>query len=217
MLWRTRRERVAEPSLRREVVGAVEPQPPFYRSPTLKVLLSRFAPDVPHRILDLGSVNSANVEFFSRFSCRLQIVDLLGTAAPGAASASHAAEPAQALRQALPEGRRAFDVVLAWDVLNYLDPERIRALTTILLELTASGAQMLAFLFTGKEIPALPLVFKIVDEETLRYEERTTATKAGPRYPPAEVERMAAGFSVARSVLMRHGVQEYLFVRRSEE
>jgi hypothetical protein len=208
---------VAESSLRREVVGAVELQPPFYRSPTLKVLLSRLSPDVPHRILDLGCVNSANVEFFSRFSCRLQIVDLLGTNASGAAPKSPVVEPAQALRQALPEGRRAFDVVLAWDVLNHLDAEKVRALATILLELTAPGAQMLAFLFTGKEIPALPLVFKIIDEETLRYEERTTATKPGPRYPPAEVERMAAGFSVARSVLMRHGVQEYLFVRRNEE
>ena len=217
MLWRTRRERVAEASPRREVVGAAEPRPPFYRSPTLKALLASLAPEAPHHILDLGGVNSGNVEFFSRFSCRLQIVNLLDTIGSEASQALLATNPMEALRQVLPQTRRTFDVVLAWDVLNHLGPERIRALMTIVVELTAPGAHMLAFLFTGREMPALPVAFRIVDEETLRWEPRTQALRSGPRYPPAEVERMAAGFSVVHSVLMRHGVQEYLLVRRPDE
>jgi len=202
---------------RRELVGAVEPMPPFYRSPTLRALLSRLSPEAPHRILDLGGVNSANVEFFSRFSCRLQIVNLLEAIGSEGSRALLAADPMVALRQVLPQTRRTFDVVLAWDVLNHLEPEKIRALMTIVVELTAPGAQMLAFIFTGREISALPVAFRIVDDETIRWEPRTQARRPGPRYPPAEVERMAAGFSVVHSVLMRHGVQEYLLVRRPDE
>jgi hypothetical protein len=217
VLWRSRRERAAETSPRREVVGAAEPQPPCYRSPTLKALLSRLSPDTLHHILDLGGVHSANVEFFSHYSCRLQIVNLLDALTSEASRALLASDPARAFRQVLPQTRREFDVVLVWDVLNHLDKEKIRALTSILADLTAPGAQMLAFLFTAKEISALPLAFKIIDEETLLYEPQTQAVRPGPRYPPAEVERMEAGFAVVRSVLMRHGVQEYLFARRRDE
>ena len=41
-------------------------------------------------------------------------------------------------------------------------------------------------------------------------------TERARRVPPAEVERMAPGFTVVHSVLMRHGVREVLFERMAD-
>jgi hypothetical protein len=76
------------------------------------------------------------------------------------------------------------------------------------------GALMFALISTQKEMSGLPRVFKIVDEQTLLLQPQTTAVQPSPRFPPAEVERLMSGFSVVQSVVMRHGVREYLLVRR---
>ena len=39
------------------------------------------------------------------------------------------------------------------------------------------------------------------------------ARRPAPRYRPAEVDQMLPGFSVDRSMLLRHGIQEFLMVR----
>ena len=198
---------------RRESTERGEPQPPIYRSPTFRALVSRLADDTPHAILDLQPAVGANVEFFSRYSCRLQIVDLLSAlAADGVASRL---DPGfgEAFRRILPPPPRPYDVVLVWGVFNYLDHDRFRRLVEHLATLCSADALMLAFIATTKEIPLLPPLFKIVDEQTLHWEQRTAAVRRCPRFPPAEVERMTRGFTVVNSVLMRQGVQEYLFGR----
>jgi hypothetical protein len=215
--WRSRRERLRGIGHQRAAVAVAEPQLPCYRSPTIQELFSRLAPAGPRHVLDLGPVTSANVEFFSRFSCRLQIVNLLGTLAADPSRALLATNPAAALRQVLPRDARDFDVVLAWDVFNYLTREQARTAVRILSELTGPAAWVLAFIYTSKEMPAAARTFKIIDDHTLRWEQPSEAVRPSPRYPPAEVEKLFASFTIVRSVLMRHGMQEFLFTRRREE
>jgi hypothetical protein len=77
--WPFRRESSQVAGSRREFAEVLEPQPPLYRSPTLKALVSRLSSETSYHILDLGVASGANVEFFSRFSGRLQIADLPDT------------------------------------------------------------------------------------------------------------------------------------------
>jgi hypothetical protein len=202
--------------MRRESTEPLEPQPPLYRSPTFRKLVSRLGNDAAHHILDLQSAIGANVEFFSRFSCRLQIVDLLTTIAAGDVQPLVSADPGAAFRRVLPSPAEPYDVVLAWEVLNYLNRDQFRCLVEHLGGLCRPGALMLVFIATTKEIPARPPLFKIVDDQTLRWEPATAAMRPAPRFPPALVERLTQGFVVVHSVLMRQGVQEYLFERRPE-
>lgn len=188
----------------------------MYRSPTLRALTSRLRGDALHHILDLQPAVGANVEFFSRFSCRLQIVDLLSALTAGDVQQLLLDDAGATFRRVLPSPPEPFDVVLAWEVFNYLSPSQFRCLVECLGNLCRADAVMLAFIATKKEIPLLPPVFRIVDEQTLHWQPKTAVTRPGPRFPPAEVEKMTQGFVVVHSVLMRHGVQEYLFERRSD-
>jgi hypothetical protein len=199
---------------RREFAGALEPQPPLYRSPTLKALVSRLSSETSYHILDLGVASGANVEFFSRFSGRLQIADLPDTLASERLRAMVRSDPAAAFRRLLPVTWEKFEVVLAWDVVNYLSRDEFRCLAEHVAGLCRPGALMFALISTQKEMSGLPQNFKIVDEQTLQLQPQTTAVRASPRFPPAEVEKLMSGFSVVQSVVMRHGVREYLLVRR---
>jgi hypothetical protein len=212
--WHFRREPRQAAGPLREFADSREPRPPLYRSPTLKALVSRLTSEFPYHVLDLGGASGANVEFFSRFSSRLQIADLPDALASQDLRASLTADPAAALRRILPSAREPFDVVLAWDLLNYLTREQCGRLAEYLEGVCRQGALMLAFVSTTREMSDAPLVFKIVDEQTLLLQPRTSATRQSPRFPPAEVEHLMTGFAVVQSVVMRHGVREYLFSRR---
>jgi hypothetical protein len=216
VLWRLRRNPPPAAGPRRELADPLEPQPPLYRSPTLQALLSRLSSAGAYHILDLGVASGANVEFFSQFSCRLQIADLPEALASETLRPLLTADPAAAFRRILPVARESFDVVLAWDVLNYLTREQFGCLAAHVGSLCRPGALMLAFVSTTKEMSNVPLVYRIVDDQTLLVRQQTIAVRSSPRFLPAEVGRLMSGFAVAQSVVMRHGVQEYLFVRRQD-
>jgi len=212
--WRLRRGSDQAAGPRREFADPREPAPPLYRSPTLKVLVSRLSSEVPHHVLDLGGASGANVEFFARFSSRLQIVDLPDALASQELRALLTVNPAAAFRRLLPPPSGPFDVVLAWDLLNYLTREQCGRLAVYLEDVCGRDALVLAFVSTSREMSAAPLVFKIVDAQTLLLQPRTPAVRSSPLLAPAEVEHLMTGFAVVQSVLMRHGIREYLFVRR---
>ena len=213
MPWHLRREFPQATQARREFAEPLEPRPPLYRSPTLRALVSRLTSEDGYHVLDLGGAAGANVEFFSRFSSRLQIADLPDALASGDLRSLLLADPSAAFRKVLPVTRDPFDVVLAWDVLNYLTREQLGCLAARLGRVCSQRALMLAFVSTTREMPSVPMVFKIVDEQTLFLQPRSPAIRQSPRFPPAEIERLMSGFAVVQSVLMRHGVQEYLFIR----
>ncbi|HVN76789.1 MAG TPA: hypothetical protein VMT19_10765 [Thermoanaerobaculaceae bacterium] len=211
-----RRQRLQATGPRRESTERDLPQPPLYRSPTFRALVSRLGPDAAHNILDLQPAVGANVEFFSRYSCRLQIVDLLTAIGSPGLQVQLESEPGAVFRKVLPRPDEPYDVVLAWEAFNYLAQGQFRALVEHLGGVCRAGALMLAFIATKRDIPLSPPLFRIVDEQTLEWQERASAARPCPRFPPALVERMTEGFVVVHSVLMRQGVQEYLFERIAE-
>jgi len=194
------------------------PREEVHGSPALESLVERLERSAPPSILDLGPAVGSNVEFLSRFSGRLSIADLHGSLAAdeGLAVRFHE-QPVGVLADLLPPvgpDDPGHDVVLAWDVFNYLNREQMDALGAHLARLTRPGAHLLALVATALEIPAEPVVFKIEDRNHLRYIVSGPRPRKSPRWAPSELGRSLAGFSVDRSYLLRHGVQEYLMLRR---
>lgn len=187
--------------------------PETHHSLALPDLLSQLHPDRRLHILDLGPAIGANVDFWTdRHLCTVEVADVYPSLV-----AAQRGDPGAAVAAALPaEGARVADVVLAWDVFNYLDRERLKALGERLAARSRPGTLLFALVWTGKEIPVEPGRFLIQDESHLAYGVDTSRTRPGPRYRPAEVAAMTAGFATDRSFLLRHGVQEYLLVRERE-
>jgi SAM-dependent methyltransferase len=165
-------------------------------------------------VLDLGSTVGSNVEFLSKYGCKLFLEDLYAALSTRVPSGGDDLANPQFFADFLgiPEDTR-FDVILAWDLFNYLHRKELAAFSEQLRRYTESGALLFALLSYHKTIPAQPYRFKIQDEQHLIYDRRTAAERPSPRLAPAEVTNLLKGFRVDRSFLLKHGIQEYLLVR----
>jgi hypothetical protein len=189
-------------------------EPAVHKSLGLNTLLRSMQDDRKYFILDLGQPLGGNVEFWSQYQCRLYIEDFYrdyrAKAAPGA-EVSKEAIFADLLQFS---AETSFDIILTWDLFNYLDPEEIGMLVLRLSRWCRSGALLFALISSLPLIPAEPTVFRILDSERMVYETRTHETQPCPRYHPRDVAKYVAPFEVSSSFLLRHGIQEYVFVYR---
>jgi len=184
-----------------------------FRSPALDILLRHLQTQRKHHVLDLGPACGSNLEFFARFRCKLYVADLLDAAFRGTAVGSEPPRAGSLEYDRLPAGRgdAKFDVILAWDLFNYLRSDALQALCGRLHQFRRQGGVLFALVSTRTRIPAEPMRFRIVDDRHLSYEVSSPATRPSPRYVPSEMERLLPGFRVTRSFLLRNGMQEYVF------
>ena len=205
--------------------GGAEPQ--VHRSLALGSLFDEFRRGRKLQVLDLGPATGSNVEFLSQFGCKIYIEDLFAALTARAVSLEDDAPGgrteegtegeeagAQFFADFLPSPEAvSFDVVLAWDTFNYLTRRELGAFLQQLAPLCHSGTVVFAMISILKQMSAAPIRFRIVDEQSLAYELRTQDERPAPRYHPADLNELLRGFRVDRSFLLRHGVQEYLFVK----
>ena len=167
------------------------------------------------QVLDLGSAVGSNVEFLSQFGCKLFIEDLytaLSTRTPGDGEGDLAGPGVFAEFLSIPPETR-FDVILAWDLFDYLQRKELATFSEQLRSFTSRGALIFSLISYNKTIPAQPYRFRIHDDQHLIYDRRTNAERPSPRLAPAEVTNLLKGFRVDRSFLLKHGISEYLLVR----
>jgi hypothetical protein len=74
-------------------------------------------------------------------------------------------------------------------------------------------APALVLVSTRRQIPSVPARYRILDRERVAGEDRPERMRPSPRYTQADLARMAPGFTVKSSFLLRNGVQEYLLFR----
>jgi len=195
----------------RTTAGPRTPEPDIYKSLGLQALCRRMGDRTECSILELGSALGVNIEFWSRFGPHIHIVNLQeNMPAANYAADGTMIEPDWEGILCVPDKTR-FDVILAWDLFNYFEQPLIAGLVRRLSEFSLSDALLFALIYDRQQMPAAPTIFKIVDEEHLIYQSRTTESRACPRHQPRDVQRMLAGFRTASSFQLRHGVQEYLF------
>jgi SAM-dependent methyltransferase len=182
-----------------------------HRSLALRALLQELPGDRSSRVLDLGSASGRNLDFLSQFASRIQFEDLYASLPTADGEAPESPPPFGRLL-GLSEAAR-FDVILLWDLLDYLDRDSIRALVAHLARFCRPGSLLLAFSSNQKEIPEQPVRFRFVDSETLEYDVASSRLRPGPRYVPRDIAHMFAGFRVQNSYLLKNGIQEYVFAR----
>ena len=206
------RRSAEQPSLvPQEATPAATPSPAVHASPGFAALFTA-APSVHlARILDLGPAVGENLAFYGRFARTVRFVDMLRDEIGGGPAARR--NVASLLDGCLKAGDGPYDLVLAWDLLNYLEHDAGRDLIERLEGCTRVGTRLFAMISSGHTMPARPQRFTIVDAQRLAYRETGGGVCASPELAPAEVGRLLAPFRVERSVVLSHGVREYVAVR----
>lgn len=172
--------------------------------------------DATLRVLDLGPARAANLDFFSRYGGHLTVADFYsGLRAARASTTDDNDRKVEAFAELLPFDRSTrFDLVLAWDLLNYLTPHEHHLLMTCLEPFCMPGTAILAFVSMQKEMPPAPSTYSIQDADTLVYEERDGRARPCPRYLEGDLLKRMQGLTVESRYQLRNGMLEYVFSYR---
>ena len=163
-------------------------------------------------ILDLGPARAANLEVLSRFRCRLLIEDIHELISKLSSDTAEAKAELSAWFEQWAQNvsPASIDVVIAWDIFNYLNAELGRCFIDLLEPLLKPKAYIYLLVYSQKEMSALPIPFKIISDDRLEYQAPTKATRPCPRFNQTDIKKFLPQLTVSKSVLLRNGIQEYL-------
>lgn len=165
-------------------------------------------------MLDLGPPLAGNIEFLAGLSCRVRIADLHRSLCAETVESRAPEAIGSTLARLLPlSPDERFDAVLAWDVFDYMRPDQVSWLMARLTPACREEALVLVLASTRRQIPSAPLRHRILDRESMASEGPLEPTRPGPCHGQPDLKRMMPGFSVRHSVLLRNGIQEFLFAR----
>ena len=192
--------------------GAEEPRadaspPEVERSaPGIAALFADLREDGSHGVLDLGASVEANFELYSRFARRIHFADLLSAPLRG--------EPWAAALASLPQHpEQAYDLVLAWNLLDLVPPKAGSHLVKHLSRVTTPGARLYVLVDASGKPTTQQFRFTIRGMDRVAQRTLDNPLQAGPGLLPAEVERLLRPFEVTHAFTLRLGYREYVAVR----
>jgi 2-polyprenyl-3-methyl-5-hydroxy-6-metoxy-1,4-benzoquinol methylase len=163
-------------------------------------------------VLDLGPCSQGMLELFSAQGVRVVFEDL-------SSELENIHRPLGSSEQRLPvdayltpqPDASTYDFVTAWDLLNYLDPDRVQELFSSLHDHCHPETFVYALLSTLTRMPKEPGRFTLAEGAIIRYELCQRHTRACPRYSPRDIERLLPQFEIDRLMLLKNGFYEIIF------
>lgn len=162
-------------------------------------------------VLDLGPARMETVALFSQFRCRLEFADL----GDGLDQLNGEADPLllrQKAESLLPRRRQeAADIVLCWDLLNYLQRPALKTLMACVAARSRPGTMVHALIvYSAPRMPARPDRYAALPDGRLLIQRTTGAECAAPRYTPEDLRHCLPDHAVESAMLLKNGMQEFL-------
>lgn len=173
-------------------------------------LARTLASDEPLCVLDIGSTSPTNISFFTERGHKIYSEDLLaGSTDPALAIRDEHGNPTLDSKKFLSEnlvfGASQFDVVLCWNLADYLDESLVKPVVGRLWSVMKPGAMLLAFFHTKESGPDAPCYrFHITGSDML--EMQPVVNKRDSRRGPTGALHTAigGGFRLQRVFNNRH-------------
>jgi hypothetical protein len=174
------------------------------RVPLLSERLDALSPERREFWLDLGRIQPALVERLAVGPNYLVVGDHQGP------------NPDRGLPAPLPRPSRRFDVILAWDWINYLDPHALKSFGRDIAGSARSGTQLHALIhYRAVEMPKNPQDFRLSVDGRLGHVTAVGEQCPAPRYSPKALEKAMPEWRVERTLLLNNGMQEFVLERTS--
>lgn len=190
-------------------------KPAALNAPLFRQLIEQLETSGRCVVLDLGAASTPMLSLLGRSRCLVEIADL---ASDNGIDRLNADAPADVLvrlaESLLPKHNPDADVdfVFCWDMLNYLNPKAISALTRAIVARARPGARAYALIaYSDRTMPDRPGRFVPTEDLKLVNRAASAAEIAAPRYSPEFLGRMMGGLQIEHARLLANGMQEFLF------
>lgn len=156
------------------------------------------------KVLDLGFCSNQTLTTFSFYRAKITFEDV-SSAFEGGAEVD--------LKNVLLDysSDTQFDLIFAWDVLNYFTPADMATLFKHLAQYSHRGTRLHALLSTLFVMPVVPGHFNLNGQGQVSYSQMLERLRECPRYSPRDLEKLAPDFKIDRLVLLQNGFYEIIF------
>lgn len=200
-----------------EVLEEEHPTDLEFNSPSTGILSQRFAGPGKCQVLDLGAPASSTLAFFSGRACKFYLEDwyrfFIAPRNDREDNGDEDDDVAAAIAAALSYDDTArFDLILGWDLFNYMERGTIELLMARIARSCRSGTLLFLTVPTGAMISRAPARISMANGGRLHY--RSTIDEQSipnPRLSPTALESMMPGFRLLHSFLLGDEMQEFLF------
>lgn len=159
-------------------------------------------------VVDLGAASTDNLMLFSRNGARVYIdTSSRSLRSDIALSRTPTAKDLDKLL-AYCEG---IDVLILWNVLDYLLLGTVEQLMQRISAVMRPGGLLYAMVSHKRYIPVLPALIDIIADDRLRFRHGPLELE-GPHYAPKQLEQRMPGFRIEKLYLLQNGTQEHLFL-----
>ena len=180
-------------------------------APLFRRLLELQSADRRAVVLDLGPARMETVALFSQFRCRLEFADL-GESFEQLNGEADPLLQRQIAEAVLPRRRQESpDLVLCWDLLNYLQRPALKALMARVAARSRPGTLVHALItYSAARMPARPDRYAPLSDGRLIIQRTTSVECAAPRYTPEDLRQYLPDYTVESAMLLKNGMQEFL-------
>jgi hypothetical protein len=191
-----------------------------FKAPLLDRLLSVDDPEQRQVVLDLGGPGQMLLDRLSTTrSCRLEIADFVANGGLPVLEAiesddeSDRAYAAGIIRRLLPRpNKEPLDLILCWDLPNYMSLESLRRLCEVLAGRAAPGCKLhMLIAYSKREMPSAPAHYVLGANGLLEQLRANDGIGAAPRYSPEDLGVALGRFRYERGVLLANGMQEFVY------
>jgi len=182
-----------------------------------KIITEKLTIGTKKIILDLGSANNSNINYFSDFYCKIYIENLFENILQEQDKNYDTDEESNTPdygKMFYCDNKEKIDIVLCWELFNYIPRAHIRLFIETLLGFSKKETLFHAFIATQATMADKPLEYSIVDNLTMERNTITSNRINAPRYNQLQLYKFMPEFKVIKSILHRNGMQEYLFCVR---
>lgn len=187
-------------------------EPQHLRVPLFESITVGLNDESRHVLIDCGPARAGMIDMLAGLRCRLDVLDLparLDALAGLPEDTDLAAWFGQTIVPARPEPA---DVILCWNLLDYLEAEQISALMSVLIPRLRPGGRVHALVqYSSPNMPSEPGGMAPMGRTALQVYSEGPASRKAPRHSRGTLEKFMQGLKAERTMLLSNGMQEYLF------
>lgn len=187
-------------------------QPEKFNAPLFRSLVDGLSARERWVVLDLGAARTQTIALFGQHRCRLDIANLADELTELNALPQRT-QVQQAVDEVLPKcNGEATDLVLCWDLMNYLERPALSAVMSGIAARCRRGTLVHALIFySHTHMPTQPGCYVPQKDNSLIDVAASLGERPAPRYSPDDLKQCLTDYSIERARLLSNGMQKFLF------
>ena len=157
-----------------------------HRSPGISQIYDKIAHSQSNHILDLGQVSASFFQLFSRQQCKIYYDSLHELVVKGLTQESYVLTEQLSRHLKAMRPKTYFDVVLSWDLFNYMPLPAIKVLLDAISQHCEADTLIHCIRYLGSSIPRQPAQFVLLDQHHLEIRADKLSQRKVRRYSSYE-------------------------------